>query len=360
MPLLEDVLASSKSDGIIAGAVVFELYDTYGFPPELVDEIGRREYGLAVDMDGFNSEMEAKRERDRAGHQVTGSMEIVTAYENLGAGRTSFDGYQNTTIDTRVLGILRDGEAVGHATRGQQVEIVLAETCFYAEGGGQVGDRGTITGPSGYVRIEDTQSPVAGLIVHRGLVAEGDIALGEAVTARVETERRLDASRNHSGTHLLHAALRSVLGPHVRQAGSLLRPRPAALRLQPRWRHDPRRAIGRPKSGQPQNTREPFYHSPRNHLHGRGARWCPGLLRRPLRRRGPRGSHGTAMTTTTNLSASRSVAAPHVHATGEVGTLVVLGESSIGGGMRRIEAMTGRAAEELFVQQAAHPGGHLP
>ena len=174
-----------------------------------------------MDMDGFNAEMEAKRERDRAGHQVTGSMEIVTAYENLGAGNTAFDGYYQTSIESRILGILRDGEAVGQATRGQQVEIVLAETCFYAEGGGQVGDRGVIIGPNGRVSVEDTQSPVAGLIVHRGKVAEGDIALGDAVTGQVESERRLDASRNHSGTHLLHAALRSVLGPHVRQAGSL-------------------------------------------------------------------------------------------------------------------------------------------
>ena len=201
--------------------MAFVLYDTYGFPPELVDEIGRREYGLSVDMVGFNAEMEAKRERDRAGHQVTGSMEIVTAYENLGAGHTAFDGYYQTSIESRILGILRDGEAVGQATRSQQVEIVLAETCFYAEGGGQVGDRGVITGPNGRVNVEDTQSPVAGLIVHRGVVAEGDIALGDAVTGQVEAERRLDASRNHSGTHLLHAALRSVLGPHVRQAGSL-------------------------------------------------------------------------------------------------------------------------------------------
>ncbi|CAI8049597.1 Alanine--tRNA ligase [Geodia barretti] len=129
-------------------------------------------------MEGFNAEMEAKRDRDRAGRQVTGSMEIVTAYENLGAGRTPFDGYQRTTIDTRILGILREGEAVGHATRGQQVEIVLAETCFYAEGGGQVGDHGVITGPNGHVRIEDTQSPVAGLIVHRGVVSDGDNRAG--------------------------------------------------------------------------------------------------------------------------------------------------------------------------------------
>ena len=352
MPLLEDVLASSKSEGMIAGAVVFELYDTYGFPPELVDEIGRREYGLAVDMDGFNAEMEAKRERDRAGHQVTGSMEIVTAYENLGAGRTSFDGYQRTTIDTRVLGILREGEAVGHATRGQQVEIVLAETCFYAEGGGQVGDQGTIAGPNGCVRIEDTQSPVAGLIVHRGLVSEGDIALGEAVTARVETERRLDASRNHSGTHLLHAALRSVLGPHVRQAGSLCAPG----RLRFDFNH-----VGAMSQDEQLDVQSLANRKIRENLAvtARETTYTDAVRDGALAFFGDRygdvvrvvrmGDHGDH----DEPFSFEVCGGTHVHATGEVGTLVVLGESSIGGGMRRIEAMTGRAAEELFVQQSA-------
>ena len=155
-----------------------------------MDEIGRREYGLAVDMDGFNAAMDAKREQDRAGRQTRGSMGIVTAYENLGAGRIAFDGYGRTTLESRIVGILRDGAAVGRVARGQQVEIVLSETCFYAESGGQVGDRGIIAGPNGRVQVEDTQSPVAGLIVHRGVVSDGDIALGDAVTARVEAERR--------------------------------------------------------------------------------------------------------------------------------------------------------------------------
>ncbi len=352
MPLLEDVLVSSKADGVIAGAVVFELYDTYGFPPELVDEIGRREYGLAVDMDGFNSEMEAKRERDRAGHQVTGSMEIVTVYENLGAGRTSFDGYQRTSIDTRILGILREGEAVGHATRGQQVEIVLAETCFYAEGGGQVGDQGTITGPNGCVRIEDTQSPVAGLIVHRGLVSEGDIALGEAVTARVETERRLDASRNHSGTHLLHAALRAVLGPHVRQAGSLCAPG----RLRFDFNH-----VGAMTQDEQLDVQSLANRKIRENLSitARETTYTDAVRDGALAFFGDRYGDVVRVVRMGHHDdhdepfSFEVCGGTHVHATGEVGTLVVLGESSIGGGMRRIEAMTGRAAEELFVQQSA-------
>ncbi len=348
--------AAAQLHNTISGREAFVLYDTYGFPPELVDEIGRREYGLSVDMDGFNAEMEAKRERDRAGHQVTGSMEIVTAYENLGAGHTAFDGYYQTSIESRILGILRDGEAVGQATRGQQVEIVLAETCFYAEGGGQVGDRGIIAGPNGRVQIEDTQSPVAGLIVHRGKVAEGDIALGDAVAAQVEAERRLDASRNHSGTHLLHAALRSVLGPHVRQAGSLC----DTGRLRFDFNHvgamtpDEQLTVqGLANSKIRENlavtSRETTYTDAVRDgaLAFFGDRY--GDVVRVVRM-GSADSNGHDHADPFSFEVCGGT---HVHATGEVGTLVVLGESSIGGGMRRIEAVTGRAAEELVVQQSA-------
>ena len=346
-----ETLAPARAANAIPGGIAFVLYDTYGFPPELVDEIGRREYGLSVDMDGFNAEMDAKRVRDRAGRQVTGGMEIVTAYENLGAGSTPFTGYDRTALDSRIVGILHDGEAVGHATRGQHVEIVLAETCFYAEGGGQVGDRGVITGPNGHLRVEDTQSPVAGLIVHRGTVADGDIALGDAVAAEVEVERRLDSSRNHSGTHLLHAALRSVLGPHVRQAGSLCAPG----RLRFDFNHvgpltpDEQLAVQslanqKIRSNLGVTAQETTYTDAVRDgaLAFFGDRY--GDVVRVVRMAG----HDDL-----DPFSFEVCGGTHVHATGEVGTLVVLGESSIGGGMRRIEAMTGRAAEELFVEQAA-------
>ncbi|MXZ92146.1 MAG: alanine--tRNA ligase [Chloroflexi bacterium] len=358
MPLLEERLEASRAAGVIAGAVLFELYDTYGFPPELVDEIGRREYGLAVDMDGFNAEMEAKRERDRAGHQVIGGMEIVTAYENLGAGHTTFNGYQQTAIESRILGILRDGEAVGHAAAGQQVEIVLAETCFYAEGGGQVGDRGVIAGPNGRVQVEDTQSPVAGLIVHRGTVSDGNVTLGDAVTAQVEVERRLDASRNHSGTHLLHAALRSILGPHVRQAGSLC----DTGRLRFDFNHvgamtsDEQLAV---QSLANRKIRENLAVTARETTYTDAVRDGAlaffgdryGDVVRVVRMAGTNSDSDSDGHD--NAFSFEVCGGTHVHATGEVGTLVVLGESSIGGGMRRIEAITGRAAEELVVQQSA-------
>ena len=230
----------------------------------------------------------------------------------------------------------------------------MAETCFYAEGGGQVGDQGVINGPNGRVRIEDTQSPVAGLIVHRGLVSEGDIALGEAVTAQVETERRLDASRNHSGTHLLHAALRSVLGPHVRQAGSLCAPG----RLRFDFNH-----VGAMSQDEQLDVQGLANRKIRENLSitARETTYTDAVRDGALAFFGDRygdvvrvvrmGDHDDH----DEPFSFEVCGGTHVHATGEVGTLVVLGESSIGGGMRRIEAMTGRAAEELFVQQNPPP-----
>ena len=126
--------------------------------------------------------------------------------------------------DSAVVSLVVDGEPVVRATKGQKVGVVLEKTPFYAEAGGQIGDAGTITGPNGFVRVKDTQSPVAGLVVHRGTVADGLLATGDEVTARVDQSRRLDTARNHSGTHLLHASLRTILGTHVRQAGSLVAP----------------------------------------------------------------------------------------------------------------------------------------
>ena len=201
----------------------FTLYDTYGFPPELTAEIAR-EHGLRVDMEGFEREMEAQRQQSRAVRSFTGSMEMLTVYESLGVGRSGFTGYSLIQQESVVAALMVDGVSVGHATQGQPVEVVLAHSPFYAEGGGQLGDRGQIRGSNGLVVVEDTHSPVAGLIVQRGVVDQGSVAVGDTVQAEVDPQRRQDASRNHSGTHLLHAALRSVLGPHVRQAGSLVAP----------------------------------------------------------------------------------------------------------------------------------------
>ena len=355
---------------LITGQETFSLYDTYGFPPELTAEIAR-EHGMKVDLDGFEREMEAQRERARSAHAFTGAMEVVTAYETLGVDRTQFVGYEGLRQDTVLAAIMvspstssaltepvapGSAEPAGHATKGQEVELVLEASPFYPEGGGQVGDRGTIAGPNGVVRIKDTQSPVAGLIVHRGVVEQGDISLGDAVTAQVDITRRMDAARSHSGTHLLHASLRSVLGPHVRQAGSMVAPE----RLRFDFSHvSPLSAdeIGSVQSLANERIRDNLT------VHSHETTYSEAVREGALAFFGDRYgdvvrvvamSSGDPFDSAQDGPFSLEVCGgTHVTATGQVGTMLVLGESSIGGGMRRIEAVTGRAAEAMMVDYAA-------
>ena len=354
-PNVESSLETLRAWGtVISAREAFLLYDTYGFPPELTAEIAR-ERGLEVDLEGFQAEMDAQRRQSRASHAFAGSMEMVTAYESLGVGHTRFVGYDGLTRETTVDAILvypsadsAQGEPGGHAVQGQHVEVVLANTPFYAEGGGQLADRGTITGPNGVVAVEDTQSPVAGLIVHRGVVQQGEISLGQAVTALVDPARRLDASRNHSGTHLLHASLRAVLGPHVRQAGSMVAPE----RLRFDFSHvSPLSAeeIASVQSLANERIRDNLS------VLAHETSYSQAVRDGALAFFGDRYGDVVRVVSMSNGEAFsvEVCGGTHVGATGQVGTLFVLGESSIGGGMRRIEAVTGRAAERMLVDYSA-------
>ena len=351
LPILEEELRNCG--GQLSGPSVFLLYDTYGFPPELTAEIAR-EQGLAVDLPGFEGEMARQREQSRAAQGFSGGMEMLTAYENLGVGPSNFVGYTQLNQETVIAALLVDNEPVGHAIQGQAVELVLADTPFYAESGGQVGDQGIIAGPKGIFRVADTQSPVAGLIVHKGVVESGDISLGEPVSAQVDAVRRMDAARHHSGTHLLHAALRSVLGPHVRQAGSLVSPD----RLRFDFSH-----VG-PLSPEEQLSVQGLANGKvRENLivSTRESTYAAAVREGALAFFGDKYGDTVRVVRMADDDAAADAAAfsmevcggTHVHATGQVGTLFVLGESGIGGGMRRIEAVTGRAAEQLFLERTA-------
>ena len=327
--------------------LIFDLYDTYGFPPELTAEIAR-EHELSVDIEGFQQEMEAQRERGRAAHAFSGGMEVLTTYENLGVDKVNFIGYEQLARDSVVTALLMDNAPVGHAAKGQSVEVVLRETPFYAEGGGQVGDAGVITGPNSRVRVEDTQSPVAGLIVHRGVVDEGDISLGEAVDARVDPSRRLDTARNHSGTHLLHAALRQVLGLHVRQAGSLVAPD----RLRFDYSH-----VSPLSREELQEIQDLVNQKVRDNLKvdTTESTYAQAIEHGALAFFGDK--YGAVIRVVEMSDGERFsyevCGGTHVGATGQIGPVFVVGESSIGGGMRRVEAVSGRAAERLFVERSS-------
>ena len=343
----------SRFFGTLSDAETFVLYDTYGLPPELTAEIAK-EHGLEVDMEGFEREMDARKEQSRSSGSFSGSMEMQTSYSDLGLSSSEFVGYELTKQESKIVAILSGGVSVDHATQGQQVEIVISQSPFYAEGGGQLGDRGLISGPNGVVEVEDTQSPVARLIVQRGTVKQGEISVGDVVTASVEVARRLDSSRNHSGTHILHAALRSVLGAHVRQAGSFVAPE----RLRFDFSHVS--ALTRDELLSIQSLANDKVRGNLT-VSSHETSYSEAVREGALAFFGDR--YGDVVRVVTMAPAPHSMedafsvevcGGTHVSATGQVGTLAVLGESSIGGGMRRIEAVTGRAAEELFVQQSDH------
>ena len=349
MIAVQSAETNGTSEKIVSGRDTFVLYDTYGFPPELTAEIAR-EHDFDVDMGGFELEMERQREQSRSGQQFEGSMEMLTAYENLGAGRTEFTGHAHIEQESVVAALLVDGASSGHATQGQQAEVVISRTPFYAEGGGQLGDHGYIRGPNGLFRVEDTQSPVAGLIVQKGVVEEGHIAIGDPVECAVDAARRLDSSRNHSGTHILHAALRATLGPHVRQAGSLVAPERLRFDFSHVGRLSPEELLA-VQSLSNEKVRANLLVSAQETSYADAVR--QGALAFFGDRYGDVVRVVKMAEDSSEPFSFEVCGGTHVAATGQVGTLLVLGESSIGGGMRRIEAITGRAAEALFVEQSA-------
>ena len=213
---------------VLDGETAFTLHDTYGFPIEITQEIcaGR---GITVDEEGFAACMEEQRERARAATKADAEAAWST-YGGIHAdvlkevGATSFVGYTATEAECRVAAILADGQRAERLEVGQEGEIILDVTPFYAEMGGEVGDTGFIVADGGKAEVLDTQAPEKGLVCHRAKVAEGSIAVGDVVTASVDAGRRARITRNHTATHILHAALREVLGEHVKQAGSYVGP----------------------------------------------------------------------------------------------------------------------------------------
>ncbi len=224
LPIVEEVLQGSLENGLpyIPGVEVFRLYDTYGFPLDLLEEIAK-EKCLYLDMEGYTREMEEQRERARKHFKIE-TKEVSPVYAKVKEkGLTSeFVGYTHYQTDTQLIGIIKEGELVQELKGGERGELLLKETPFYPERGGQIGDRGYIQTKEGIFLVEDTQTPVDGVIVHKGKVIRGTLRVGDGAFASIDKERREDIRRNHTATHLLHSALRQVLGEHVRQAGSLV------------------------------------------------------------------------------------------------------------------------------------------
>lgn len=227
LEILKQYVAEMKQNDIkvLDGEKAFRLYDTYGFPIDLTKEI-LEEDGLSVDEQGFEREMENQRERARAARHDTDYMgEDDQTYKLIPTDvSTVFEGYESLETDSQILVIIKDEEKVETAREGDEILFVMDKTPFYAESGGQIGDSGVVENENVKVRVDDTQKIVGNRIVHRGVVIEGSLNTGDMVKAKVDEERRIATARNHSATHLLHKALREVLGSHVEQAGSLVTP----------------------------------------------------------------------------------------------------------------------------------------
>ena len=336
--ILTDALEGADA---LEGSVVFRLWDTHGFPVEMTQEIAS-EAGVEIDMEGFEREMAAQREQSRAGAQFGEDRAKIRVYESLGVGGTAFLGYEMLSADTVVVGLIADDQNVNEVREGQDVEIALLQTPFYAEGGGQIGDAGEISGDSGRIAVHDTQEVMPGLILHFGKVTDGAVGLGESVDARVDAIRREDTARNHTATHMLHAALRQVLGLHVRQAGSLVAPD----RLRFDFTHV--QAVTDDEMWQVQLLVNEKIRQNARVLNDEDS-YQEAIRRGALAFFGDRYDERVRLVEIANgdTFSFEVCGGTHVGRTGEVGAVYVLGESSIGAGMRRIEAISGRAAERM-------------
>ncbi|MGA8707830.1 MAG: alanine--tRNA ligase [Steroidobacteraceae bacterium] len=326
-----DSRMAEAGGSVVPGPLVFLLHDTYGFPPDLTADIAR-ERGLSVDMAGYESEMEAQRERARAasrfGVDQRGGAQV--------AGRSEFRGYEELESQGRVLALLRNGQSVDSLAPGQQGEVVLDRTPFYAEAGGQIGDSGNLRAPPQTLfEVEDTQKRGA-VHAHRGTLKSGVLRLGDTLTAAVDAARRQAIRLNHTATHLLHAALRSVLGTHVVQKGSLV----AADRLRFDFSHfqpvtdDELQRIERLVNEQIRaNDEVDTRHMDYEDAIAGGAMALFGEKYDKRVRVLRLGAFSTELCGGT-----------HVARTGDIGLFHILGESGVAAGVRRIEAVTGQGA----------------
>lgn len=227
LSLLSDAIEKAKSDNktVIPADTVFKLYDTYGFPADLTRDI-LEESGMTYSAEEYQKEIQHQQERSRAAWSGSGEQKQAEVYKDIHrqSGDTKFVGYEKTNNEGQVVALVKNGLLVDSVSEGDEISIVTSETCFYAESGGQVGDKGKISKDSSTIEVTDTRRYVQGSTVHFGKVIHGQFKKGDSVQLTVDSNLRHDTARNHTATHLLMAALRKVLGEHVEQAGSLVAP----------------------------------------------------------------------------------------------------------------------------------------
>jgi alanyl-tRNA synthetase len=351
--IFEAAVEESKRASLasLSGEQAFQLHDTYGFPLDLTLEMAA-EQGLTVDEEGFRRLMgqQRQRARDDAARKKTGNVDISVFGELLDrAGRVTFTGYDAAAGEATIVGLLMGGASVPVADAGMEVEVVLDRTPFYAEGGGQLSDTGVITADGAEVEVFDVQMPVTGLIVHRGKVRAGQIRVGSPAFAEIDVERRRAVSRSHTATHLVHRAFRGALGESAAQAGSENSPGrfrfdfTAAGAVPPSVLRDVEDEVNEVLIG---DLDVRAFHTTIGHARELGALALFGE------------KYGTDVRVVEVGDYSRELCGgTHVARSGQLGLIKILGESSIGSGVRRVEALVGLdafrflATESLLVSQ---------
>lgn len=328
----------STNESIVPGEEAFRLYDTYGFPLELTEELAA-DHELTVDRQGFDEAMERQRQTSRAGaDQGSGQDEqhlasIRGAFTGM---NTVFLGYDQHESSATVEGIVVNSQPGDQAQSGEQAAIVLNQTPFYAEAGGQVGDSGVIATETGTFDVQDTQRPMPGVIVHFGEVRDGFVERGSSATASVDTDRRMKIRRNHTATHLLHAALRSALGNHAQQAGSLV----ASDRLRFDFTHLEPVGTERLRDIQQQVASQILMD---REVTSDVTTYDDAIARGAMALFGEKYGDEVRMISIDGYS-RELCGGTHVDRTGQIGPFVITEEASVASGVRRIEAVTGDAA----------------
>ncbi len=343
--MLDEVIAEAKAAGedTVPSASVVRLYDTFGFPTEMTAEVAV-ERGINVDDDAVEAELESLREQSRASASMFSSdADTESLYRSFGIEEVPFLGYRTLTADAEILGIVKDGELVEKASRDDKVEILLAETPFYAARGGQIGDTGWMRSGDTVVRVDDCQAPYGHLNIHSSEIIQGTASVGDILTVEVDGDRREKIRRNHTATHLVHAALREVLGSHVRQSGSLVAPDYLRFDFTHMDALTPEEIVkvqDRVNLAIRENIPVEVHWTTYGKAVEEGA----------LAFFGDTYEHDVR---TIKIDAPWSYelcGGTHMDATGGIGLFVIVSQSGIGSGIRRIEALTGIGAE-LEVQR---------
>ena len=340
LELLNAMIEEVDGTGVLAGEKVFKLYDTFGFPVELTEEIVQ-EHGMTIDHDGFDKAMKAQQERARAARAKV-SAKVATP-DTTGLDQSALVKDENA-VNARVVLIGIDGAAVERAEKDTAITIILDKTPFHAEGGGQIGDTGYITGPSGKAEVTDTKSLANGLTYMIAIVTEGSLAKGDEVGITVDKVRNLDIARNHTATHLLQAALRKVLGTHVNQAGSLVTPERLRFdftHFSPMTNEELAEVEKEVNRQIMKNVDLEIEEMPVDDAIKKGAMALFGE------------KYGDIVRVVNVPGFSCELCGgSHVPNTSVIGSFRIVGESGTGTGIRRIEAVTGKAAHERAVADA--------